>query len=282
MNQFGKLSQLKITASRNSAGKTIIKDSFFTSPFKIMKPFSREDGGITVFQQTASAGIMAGDLQQHDFVVEKGAVLELISQSFEKIFKMEGDDFASRKISADVDSDAVFIYNPLPCMPFGGSSFESSTVIHLKDASSRLIYTDCICCGRKAHGEDFDYKEYRNLVEIWLDSENKLIYRDNTVFEGSDCGNFPQKKLFMKTPVMYGDFSHSGTMLLFGFGLKPADLFKKLGLESKLLYTAENLEQIKKEAAPFVSVSLTEGNGIAIRVLAYSAEQVQKVFEQVT
>ena len=60
MNNFNRISELKIKASLNSAGKTVLEDQFFTAPFKIMKPFARDDGGITVYQQSASAGIMAG------------------------------------------------------------------------------------------------------------------------------------------------------------------------------------------------------------------------------
>ena len=282
MNNFNRISELKIKASLNSAGKTVLEDQFFTAPFKIMKPFARDDGGITVYQQSASAGIMAGDQQKHDFFVNDGATLELVSQSFEKIFKMDDGAVAVRNIVAQVGSSALFVYTPLPCMPFAGSAFESKTVISLKDSTSRLVYADCICCGRKAHGEAFDYRYYKNLVEIRRESDCKLIYRDNTIFEGSDCGLFPERKAFMQTPVMYGQYSHSGTMLLFGFGVKPADLFGSLGLEPKLLYTTRNLEEAEKTAVPQVSVTQTEGSGIAIRVLANSAEQVQKIFESVS
>lgn len=282
MNNFNRISELKIKASLNSAGKTVLEDQFFTAPFKIMKPFARDDGGITVYQQSASAGIMAGDQQKHDFFVNDSATLELVSQSFEKIFKMDDGAVAVRNIVAQVGSSALFVYTPLPCMPFAGSAFESKTVISLKDSTSRLVYADCICCGRKAHGEAFDYRYYKNLVEIRRERDCKLIYRDNTIFEGSDCGLFPERKAFMQTPVMYGQYSHSGTMLLFGFGVKPADLFVPLGLESKLLYTARNLEEAEKNTVPQVSVTQTEGSGIAIRVLANSAEQVQKIFESVS
>lgn len=282
MNNFNRISELKIKASLNSAGKTVLEDQFFTAPFKIMKPFARDDGGITVYQQSASAGIMAGDQQKHDFFVNDSATLELVSQSFEKIFKMDDGAVAVRNIVAQVGSGALFVYTPLPCMPFAGSAFESKTVISLKDSTSRLVYADCICCGRKAHGEAFDYRYYKNLVEIRRERDCKLIYRDNTIFEGSDCGLFPERKAFMQTPVMYGQYSHSGTMLLFGFGVKPADLFAPLGLEPKLLYTTQNLEEAEKTAVPQVSVTQTEGSGIAIRVLANSAEQVQKIFESVS
>lgn len=286
MNSFDHVSQLKITAARNSSGRTVMTDSFFTSPFKIMKPFQRPDGGITVYQQTASAGILAGDSQEHSFNIEENATLELVSQSFEKIFKMEDGGSASRSIAAKVGKGATLIYSPLPCMPFAGSDFRSQTKIQLQDDSSKLIYIDTICGGRKAHGELFDYRRFSSLVQVTKMvssvsgiAKPELIYRDNTVFEGSDCGQHPEKKAFMMSPAMYGEYSHLGTMLLFGFNLKPADLFESLELPAKLLYTAENINSMKNE--PLVALTQTSGNGIAIRILGNSAEEVQKILGKV-
>lgn len=280
MNQFGKTSELKITAAKNSHGKTFVKDSFFTAPFKIMKPFERADGGIKIFQQSASAGVMAGDTQEFSFEIQNGAILEIASQSFEKIFKMEDDENAERKITAEVAPDAKFIYTPLPCIPFAGSNFKSRAKINLADKSSKLIYQDCISCGRKAHGELFDYKKYQNLVEIKC--EGKLVFRDNLSFEGSDCGKNPIKKLILQSETMFRNFSHLGSMVIFNFDLKPADFFEILEIDEKLLYTAENLEKIKKNSASLASVTLTEGNGIAIKILANSAEEIQNLFEKIT
>lgn len=292
MNNFDHISKLQIRVSQNSKGKTVISQKFFTSPFKIMNPFERTDGGIMVFQQTASAGILAGDSQEHSFYIEENAILELVSQSFEKIFKMEDSGKAERTINIDIEKGGTLIYSPLPCMPFAGSNFTSRTKINLQDDSSRLIYIDTLCGGRKEHGELFDYKSYRNLIEITRNStaddntaKSELIYRDNTVFEGSNCGLYPERKEFLKSPAMYGNYSHLGTMLLFGFNskhgsaLKPTDLFECLNLPAKLLYTAENLElQLGK---PLVSVTQTAGNGIAVRLLANSAEEVQDIFNRI-
>lgn len=277
MNNFSHISQLEITVARNSAGKTILKDQFFTSPFKIMKPFLRPDGGIQIFQQTASAGIMAGDEQKHNFTIGEGACLELLSQSFEKIFKMDKGEKAVRKITATIQDNGSFIYKPLPCIPFAGSDFENHTIIKLAGKHSKFIYSDCICCGRKAFNEEFDYRSYKNLIEIW--QENKLIYRDNTFFEGSDCGTFPEKKDFMKNPIMYGNYSHSGTILFFGYDFKIPDLLEKLNLENKLLYIEENKKKSSKKDSPLISLTITQGNGIAIRVLANSAEEFQNIYE---
>ncbi len=276
MNSFDHISELKITVSQNSAGKTYLKEKFFTSPFKLMNPFERSDGGITLYQQTASAGILAGDTQEHTFTIEENATLELVSQSFEKLFKMEEGN-ARRKITATVAAGGTLIYSPLPCMPFAGSDFSSRTKIQLADKTSRLIYVDTLCGGRKEHGELFDYRSYKNLIEIEIGKD--LVYRDNTVFEGSDSGLYPDRKSFLQTPAMYGQYSHLGTMLIFGYNLKPQDLFEALNLPAKLLYTAENLENQKNK--PLVSATQTAGNGIAVRVLANSAEEIQNLFKTV-
>lgn len=272
MNSFGKTSQFKITASLSKSGnKTIVKDSFFTAPFKIMKPFERKDGGISVFQQTASAGILAGDTQEQEILVEKGATLEIISQSFEKIFKMEEGEMASRKIQATVEENATLFYTPLPCVPFEDSNFQNETKIHLSE-SSRLFYKDCITSGRKAFGEEFLFTRFANKIEIRqnINGEEKLIFRDNTVFEGKEIENIKR----MKSATMFDGFSHAATIILVGFGLSSKDVNRMLNLPEKLLYTEENL---KSEGKMLVGVT-DFGHGICVRILANSAEAIKKVF----
>ena len=52
-NKFGKISRLSIrTGSRD--GKTILEDLSFTAPYKVMTPFPKEDGGISIMPLCAS------------------------------------------------------------------------------------------------------------------------------------------------------------------------------------------------------------------------------------
>ena len=78
-------------------GKTILEDLSFTAPYKIMTPVEKENGGIQIMPLCASAGIMAGDSQEFSYHVKEGADLEILSQSFEKIHKMD-EGSASRTI----------------------------------------------------------------------------------------------------------------------------------------------------------------------------------------
>lgn len=277
MNQFGKISRFEITAASSKSGRTFIKDSFFTSPFKIMKPFQKDDGGISVFQQTASPGILAGDRQEHNIIVEKASSLEIVSQSFEKIFKMEENELAERKICAKVGEGSALIYAPNPCIPFAKSNFHSSTKIFLS-AGAKLIYEDCICAGRVACGEIFDFTTYKNLIEIWR--EEKLIFRENNFFEGGE------KKNLLQSEVNFGEFTHSGTMLIFGFEKTVREVREILGLEEKLLYTEEYRRKAcgvgKNPSANekiLIEASETDSGDIVVRVLGRAAQEIQGVFD---
>lgn len=150
-NKFGKISRITACAALKN-GKTILEDLSFTAPYKIMAPFEKENGGIQIMPLCASAGIMEGDSQEFSYHVKEGADLEVLSQSFEKIHKMD-EGSASRTISVQVDPHAVLYYYPQPVIPFAQSSFTSTMTIHLADETSRLFLLEIISCGRNAHEE---------------------------------------------------------------------------------------------------------------------------------
>ena len=276
MNRFGKISRFEIVAACSKHGKTFIKDSFFTSPFKIMKPFFKDDGSIFVFQQSSSPGILAGDIQEHRIMIEENVKIEILSQSFEKIFKMADGEEGKRKIHGEVAENATLIYEPLPCIPFAGSDFHSEAEIFLKDESSRLVYEDILCGGRIAHGEIFDYRSYQNLIEVRR--KGKLIFRDNSFFEGSDGGRNPEAKKILQSEIMFSDFSHSGMLLIFGFEKTLQEIREILNLEEKLLYAQEKSEPVSEILC---EASETDSADIVIRAFSHSAESIQNLFDKV-
>lgn len=205
-NQFGKTSEMRIKASARD-GKTILEDVYFTAPYKIMQPFEKEDGsgGISVMPLCASAGIMAGDVQRFDYVVGPGADLEILSQSFEKIHKMD-EGSACRQIHVDVAAGGTLYYNPQPVIPFAGSAFDSTMEIHLEDVTSKLFLLDILSCGRAISGERFAYRRFGSKVEIYRGE--KLVYRDNTCYE--------PEKMPMESLGIYEGYSHMANIFLSG------------------------------------------------------------------
>lgn len=164
-NKFGKISRIQACAAVRD-GKTILEDLSFTAPYKIMVPFEKENDGIQIMPLCASAGIMAGDSQEFSYHVKEGANLEVLSQSFEKIHKMD-EGSAFRTIEIQVEQNAILYYYPQPVIPFSGSAFDSTMTICLEDKTSRLFLLEVISCGRNAHEERFQYRRFSSRVRIY-------------------------------------------------------------------------------------------------------------------
>lgn len=201
-NKFGKVSRISACAALKD-GKTILEDLSFTAPYKIMTPFEKENGGIQIMPLCASAGIMAGDSQEFSYHVKEGADLEILSQSFEKIHKMD-EGSASRTIEVQVDKNAALYYYPQPVIPFAQSAFDSKMTIHLEDETSKLFLLETISCGRNAHEERFQYRRFSSKVLLYRGE--KLIYRDNTRYEPD--------KMPMEGIGLYEGYTHMANLFL--------------------------------------------------------------------
>lgn len=181
INQFGRTSRLDLAAV-NRDGKTVIKDMSFTAPYKVMLPFEKKNGGLSVMLMSASAGIMEGDRQEFSFDIGSGADLEFVSQSYDKVHQMKGG-CAKRVTRIKVSENGTFFYDPQPVIPFRDSAFDSKMYVSLEDETACFWMSEIFSCGRYASGEMFEYSFYHNLVEIRR--KDRLIYRDNTRFEPS-------------------------------------------------------------------------------------------------
>lgn len=201
-NKFGKVSRISACAALKD-GKTILEDLSFIAPYKIMTPFEKENGGIQIMPLCASAGIMAGDSQEFSYHVKEGADLEILSQSFEKIHKMD-EGSASRTIEVQVDKNAALYYYPQPVIPFAQSAFDSKMTIHLEDETSKLFLLEIISCGRNAHEERFQYRRFSSKVLLYRGE--KLIYRDNTRYEPD--------KMPMEGIGLYEGYTHMANLFL--------------------------------------------------------------------
>lgn len=256
-NKFGKTSRICACAARK-AGKTILEDLSFTAPYKIMMPFEKENGGIQIMPLCASAGIMAGDSQEFVYHVKEGADLEVLSQSFEKIHKME-EGSASRTIEVQVDKNGMLYYYPQPVIPFAQSAFDSRMTIHLEDETARLFLLEIISCGRTAHEERFLYRRFSSKVRICRGE--KLIYRDHTCYE--------TEKMPMEGIGMYEGYTHMANLFL-----------SKTGGDDRELQ--EKIWQILDEDPKIDGgvTRLTSGD-LALRIFGHRAQRLQEMAETI-
>lgn len=275
-NKFGKVSRLDIR-SEYKDGETILKDMYFTAPYKIMTPFKKSNGGITVMPLCASAGIMSGDRQEFVYHIGEGSNLELISQSFEKVHKMEDEGFAHREVKAVVEKGATFFYYPQPLIPFADSAFDSVMDIRLEDESANLFFVDIVTCGRATRGEEFQYRRFSSKVDVRRGEI--LIYRDNTRFEPGlmDMTGFG----------MYEDYTHVANMFM-----TVTDSVRRDELKEKIRAILEGDRDGFGEAIDIgtdesVHFEVIEGGvtelaygDLAVRIFGKRAQDLQKVADR--
>ena len=254
-NKFGKTSKLMIKAGLKEH-QTVLEDVSFTAPFKIMKPFYENQDFMTIMCLTASAGIMEGDEQELTIFVNEGAKLEFVSQSYEKIHKMDGG-FARRNAQLYVGKDAFLYYNPLPTLPFKDSAFTSKLKVHLENSTSRFILKEVLSAGRCARGELFHYRYYHNYIEI--EEGDQLIFVDNTKFE-------PQH-MSLDSLGMYEGYTHLGTLLLCHI--------------PKALTWFEEVRHLL-DATPNIEGGVTQMNAstLVVRLLGYQAAQIEDILNK--
>ena len=264
-NKFGKISRIQACAAVRD-GKTILEDLSFTAPYKIMVPFEKENGGIQIMPLCASAGIMAGDSQEFSYHVREGADLEVLSQSFEKIHKMD-EGSAFRTIEIQVEPNAVLYYYPQPVIPFAESAFDSSMTIHLADKTSRLFLLEVISCGRNAHEERFLYRRFSSRVRIYRGE--KLIYRDNTCYE--------PEKMPMEGIGMYEGYTHMANLFLSEIYTGQDSTDKEINLELQ-----EKIWKLLDEEPDTDGgvTRLTTGD-LVLRIFAHRAQTLQQLADKI-
>lgn len=249
-NHFGRTSVLSLETIYKK-NKTIIKDCYFTPPFKLTRPFYLSGDEMKLIVMSASAGMMAGDCQEISLKIGQNSQVYYTTQSYEKIHKMEQGE-ANRRINITIDEHAFLKYMPLSVIPFEDSVIKNYINIELKDNTSKLLFCDLITAGRVGHGECFKYKYYGCNVNIT--QKGKLLYHENTVYEPKVCD--------MQGFGMYEGYTHLVNVLLINIGREK-----------------ELLEQIRELIAQTPDInggaSLMQCGGISIKALGRSAQRLE-------
>lgn len=240
----------QLTAEKRN-GRTVLTDSYYTAPFKIMNPF--QNGHQTmVMLMTASAGMLAGDDYLHRYQIREHADLTITGQGYTKVFNTR-DDFCTNHVEMEVEDYASLRYLPHPCIPFPGSDYRGKVTARLK-RSSTFVYTDILASGRVARQEHFQMKQYRNELQVYLDDE--LVFLDLCVLHPGEVD--------YGTLGFWGEYTHTGMMYL---------------------YRPDSLEQLLTEirgiAFPGRSGATLAKEGILVRALGESGEEIEHFFLEI-
>ncbi|MDR2923581.1 MAG: urease accessory protein UreD [Treponema sp.] len=194
-----------------------MSDCFFTSPFKVAKPFYRDDGYTEIMVMCASPGILAGDKYDMRFNLSDNTKTIISEQSYRKLYN-SGDDFSQQYTKIQAGENAALYYVPYPVIPFAGSRFRSQTDIDLR-LSSKLIFGEIFTCGRDGMGERFAFSEFSSRTTISIDG--KPVFLDNSRLFGSGgvakgyetedcCADF-------SGPGFFEGYSCQGVFFIYGF-----------------------------------------------------------------
>ena len=255
------ITQLTIeTILRNN--KTILVDSFATSPLKIANITENKQAALLeLMLMSSSPGILNGDEYQLKISVGSHCSLRLKTQSFQRLFNMhEGIDTkgATQKFEIIVADNAFFCYIPHPMVPHKHAIFSNANSIKLHP-TSKLIWGEIISCGRKLNGEIFHFTRLKIKTEIFV--AGKLVIKENLLAEPA------------KTPLssigQWEGYSHQASLFI-------VDDCQDLGILKELLLTF-----LQQQKCIEFGISELHIKGLIIRLLGYKGEQLYTCLQQI-
>lgn len=252
-------SRLNITAGYK-AGKSYVRDLYVTLPFRVVSVGQRKnDNKLYQMIMSSSPGILDGDHYHLEISLEKGASLQLQSQSYQRLFNMK--DKATQQINISLQDETSFAYVPHPVVPHEDSNFTSKVKVQI-GKNSQIIISEIITCGRKHYGEVFKLKRFQNLMEIY--HENKLMVKDNVLIQPDvipirSIGNLEQ-------------YTHQGTLIFYS---TKENVDKDALVEAVMDAAGAHCGEME------IGVSAMENNGFVLRALGHGGEVMYNFFLKV-
>lgn len=234
--------------------KSVIRDSFFTSPLKLGVP-DQKSGRITIILMMASAGILKGDEFKYDVHCDIGTKATLTEQSYTKIFDT-GNGGARKEQYIRVEQGASLYYCPCAVIPFKGSRYDGYMKVSL-DRRCEFAYADIVSAGRIGMGERFMFRHYENCICVEI--ENMPVWLDHCLLEPD--------RMSLDQLIFFDDYTHQGTFYYYGEKQKQF-----------LEWYLDNCEELAKT----IFCGITEAReGVCFRALAHTAQDIEDVFSSI-
>jgi urease accessory protein len=161
-------------------GVSYLASSYFTPPFKVANITEDKTGPLHLMLMCSSPGVLDGDRQTIAVTVEENGRLQLMTQSYQRLFQMKGG--ASQSMEVRLGVGASFCWLPHPCVPHAESVFVGRNRIFLSEGCE-LIWGEVLTCGRKLRGEVFALSSYHMRTEVFVKEQLALV--ENVVLRPS-------------------------------------------------------------------------------------------------
>jgi urease accessory protein len=236
--------------------KTILKQCFCTPPFKVLDV--TEDKNSTTLHlmlMNASPGVLDGDAYSLNVNIAKGCSLQLHTQSYQRLFRMQSG--AVQCMEINMEADSALYYVPHPCVPHAAANFVSKTKIRLAE-NGTLLWGDVLTCGRKSSGERFSFSRYHSVTEIFL--HNRLLVKENVLL---------QPALFDITALgQLENYTHQASLIFLNEEVCVPPLANRLH------------DMLSFENGICFGITTLPVNGFLVRLLGYKGEQLYGILKK--
>ncbi|HTJ43921.1 MAG TPA: urease accessory protein UreD [Kofleriaceae bacterium] len=157
------------------AGRSAITRCQARAPLVLLSPRGHGDAAWIV-AGTLGGGLVDGDRVELALAIEDGATCVLATQASTKIYK----GASSQRLDARVGAGALLACVPDPVVGFADARYRQDATIAL-DPDASLVWLDGATCGRRAHGERWDFASYAARVAIDVGGAPRV--RDGVVLD---------------------------------------------------------------------------------------------------
>lgn len=232
-----------------TANKTYLSDCFFTTPYKVADITEDRSGNeLCLMLMSSSPGILDGDEYQVKIGLADNTLLQLQTQSYQRLFNMKKSAF--QNIEVRMSKGSSFTYLPHPTVPHKASNFVATNNIYLSE-KCKLIWGEVLTCGRKLTGEEFTFSKFHSITKIFL--KDKLVVKENLLIEPAniDINAIGQLEVY----------THQASLIFIG----------EADISSIICYINNNLNE---EENICFGVSSLPVNGLIVRIMGFKAEQL--------
>ena len=226
-------------------GISYLASGYFTPPFKVANITEDKNGPLHLMLMCSSPGVLDGDRQSIEVTVEANGRLQLMTQSYQRLFQMKGG--ASQSMEVRLGAGASFCWLPHPCVPHADSIFSGRNKVFVSEGCE-LVWGEVLTCGRKLRGEVFALSSYHVRTEVFVLEQLALV--ENVYLQPSvlPVGAMGQME----------GFTHQASLLYVGSGGYREDIEQLLGRVGGIVF----------------GVSEGPANSLVIRMLGNKAEQL--------
>ncbi len=231
-------------------GNSVVEDCFFTAPFKVADIIG--SGGHhekILMLMNASPGVLDGDAYALDFHVGAGTSLRLVTQSYQRLFRMRA--CASQVMQVNMEKGSSFCFIAHPTVPHKLSAFTSRNRINLSTGCT-LYWGEVVSSGRNLHGESFSFTRFHSITEICMNG--KLIAKENLLME-------PARMNLARIGQLEG-YTHQATFIAMASHKIKTETIQEI---HSLLSAEAHIEY---------GCTVIPGDGFLIRMLGYQGEQL--------